>query len=340
MSGEKRSGSKSDPLRISCQRLIGSKGQQYLIQNCIGSGHFAVVYCAVDLVEIRTVGKNDASKYACKVIVKEKISNEHTRNNLIREIAILREVRHENVLHAIDILETEQFLFIILPMMEGDLFNLIKGSSHFTEEQARDISRQTARGLDYLHSIGICHRDLKPDNILYRIDKEGHIQVCIADFGLSKLYGRGELMTTSCGTLHYAAPEVVAHKSAYDEKCDMWGFGVIVYILLTGYFPIHNKDRKILAEMIMAGEYDTNNFDECGVSEPARKLIGRLLQLDPKARPSAAEILADPWLVGTAMPEVDLRKSVDNLRAMDTDTEDEDEEEEEETEDGDMEPDS
>jgi len=265
----------------------------------------------------RCVDEKDPTrtKYACKVISKAFL-DAHAQANLIREIGILREVQHPNVLTMHDLLETDQFLFIVMPFMGGgELFEKISQRGHFSEGDAREVLTQIAKGVQYLHSKGICHRDLKPENILCS-DEEEHFRVVISDFGLSKLFGRGELMTTSCGTLHYAAPEVLQHRQ-YTEACDMWGFGVVAYVLLTGSFPFSGP-REQLPDLICSGRYNKRNLELRHISKPACDFIARLIVVEPERRPSATEILSDPWLVGYDMPHVDLTESAGFLCSLST----------------------
>jgi len=302
------------PVNLSESRLTGSKGQRYFLQRMIGQGNFATVYRCFD--------ENDPlrTKYSCKVISKAYLDS-HAQTNLIREIGILREVHHDNVLTMHDLLETNDYLFIVMPYMGGgELFEKISQRGHFSERDARDVLIQIARGIEYIHSRGICHRDIKPENILCTEEPE-HFRVVISDFGLSKLFGRGELMTTSCGTLHYAAPEVLQHRE-YNEACDIWGFGVVAYVLLTGSFPFASSRDKLPA-LICSGRYNKRNLELRHISKPACDFIARMIVVDPRMRPTATEILRDPWLTASEIPHVDLTASAGGLGSLSVSGDDE-----------------
>jgi len=302
------SGSK-DTMGFEGSRLTGVKGQNFMLQRQIGRGNFATVYRCIDT--------NDPSrtKYACKVISKQHL-DEQANANLNREIQILRSVQHENVLTMRDLLETRDLIFIILPFMGGgELFEKVSQQSHFSEREARRVLRQIASGLAYLHSQHICHRDLKPENILCTEGNEGEYRVVISDFGLSKIFGQGQILKTSCGTMHYAAPEVFQHHP-YNEACDIWSFGVVAYVLLTGCFPFDTKPRDRIPTLICSGRYNTRNLEIRRVSAPACSFIARLLVVDPLLRPTAAELLTDPWMIGEGMPEVDLTASIGSLSSV------------------------
>lgn len=105
--------------------------------------------------------------------------------------------------------------------------------------------------MSYLHSVGVCHRDLKPENLLTSEDG----RIVVADFGLAKIFGRGELLMTHCGTPNYAAPEIIRGDHVYDKSVDMWSVGVITYVLLCGYFPFYDEDDAVLKKKIKLGDY-------------------------------------------------------------------------------------
>lgn len=156
----------------------------------------------------------------------------------------------------------------------------------------------------YLHENGVAHRDLKvkqclvlfqPENLLCSGEGEDEI-VKIADFGLSKQFSDQQDLVTSCGTPGYVAPEVITCE-AYDNSVDMWGIGIITYILLSGYPPFYADTDLAIFDRIMNVDYDFD--DECWdeVSDLAKDFIGKLLVREPEERMTAEEALAHEWLV-------------------------------------------
>ena len=157
--------------------------------------------------------------------------------------------------------------------------------------------------LDFLHRNQTVHRDLKPENLLLA-NEEDDCDIKLADFGFAKHLS--ERLDTVCGTPDYIAPEVCSlldfkkiprhRRPAYTEKCDIWSAGVIVFILLGGYQPFYDPNRKKLFRKIRNGKFEFHEQYWDDVSEEAKDLISKMLTVDPAERPSAAELLHHPWL--------------------------------------------
>lgn len=145
-----------------------------------------------------------------------------------REIALMKLLDHPHILKLIDVLEAPRHLHLVLEYAEnGELFDYLVRSQSLREDVALDIFRQLIYGLDYLHKHSICHRDLKPENIL--LDANGHIK--IADFGFAR-WMKEKIAETSCGSPHYAAPEVIRGHPYDGCAADIWSAGVILFALL------------------------------------------------------------------------------------------------------------
>ena len=280
----------------------------YHLQEMIGKGGYGCVYRCFDVA--------DNKRYACKVVAKRNLTDKSVKN-LQREVNILFKVKqHENLLGLHDLVETDYFVCIIMPHMEGgSLFKKIHAGTGFSEATARGILMQIARGIEYLHTLKICHRDLKPNNILCTAEPE-HYRVVISDYGLSKPFGPNDLLETDCGTPYYEAPEIYKHEGAYSEKCDIWSFGVIAYVLFTGWFPFDCKDLKYLPNVIIPGNYNRERLSV--VSPAAREFIDRLLRVNPGERPTASDLVSkDPWLNATGGEDIDLSPSAARLNGFD-----------------------
>jgi len=258
----------------------------------LGSGHFAKVY----LVKA-TEGNPTAevgTTAACKVIKKPKEAKK--RALVTQEFKILKEINNENVVKCYDAFETDDRLYLILELMSGgELFDRIVDQGHFTEKDAQKVTFKLLAALKYMHDKGIAHLDLKPENMLMA-SKEPNAEVKITDFGLSKFFDeQSSLMKTPCGTPGYIAPEVL-HMRGYNEKCDIWSLGVIVYILLCGFPPFYADNDAQLFEKIKKGQYEFLKPYWDPISAEAKAFVKRMLTVDPAKRPSAEELMADPWL--------------------------------------------
>eukprot|EP01114_Cavostelium_apophysatum_P019706 TRINITY_DN6420_c0_g1_i1.p1 TRINITY_DN6420_c0_g1~~TRINITY_DN6420_c0_g1_i1.p1 ORF type:complete len:317 (-),score=37.23 TRINITY_DN6420_c0_g1_i1:62-1012(-) len=259
----------------------------YELISPIGKGAFSTVHSARQL----STGK----QFAIKSIMKTFISKQGWIN-LSREIEILLNVNHPNVLRLYETIDTDTHIHMVLEYMDGgELFDQVIKRGSFNERDACKIIRQAISGIAYLHNLGVAHRDLKPENLLCSVSDE---RVVVADFGLAKIFGRGELLKTHCGTPVYAAPEIIRGDNFYNKAVDMWSIGVITYVLLAGYFPFYDKDPDLLGRKIMAAEYTFPEKSWSKISESAKEFIKSCLVVDPHQRLTAEEAIRHPWLLG------------------------------------------
>jgi serine/threonine-protein kinase HSL1 (negative regulator of Swe1 kinase) len=179
---------------------------------------------------------------------------------------------------------------MILEFVEnGELFEHIHRSGYLDEEEAITYFRQVLSAVGYCHSFNICHRDLKPENIL--LNHEGNVR--IADFGMAALHQTPDhKLRTSCGSPHYAAPEVIRGIYYRGDKVDIWSMGVILYASLAGFLPFDASDVKGLLETIKTGKFRMADHFSDGVAD----LIRGMLQVNPKERLSINQIWAHPLI--------------------------------------------
>lgn len=170
-----------------------------------------------------------------------------TLNN---EIKILKQLDHPNIVKLYEVYSDSSNIYLITEYLEGgELFDLILKSKHFNENIAAKIMKQLLSAICYCHSKKIVHRDLKPENLL--ITKANSYEIKVIDFGLSRTFEAHKNMYSRMGTPFYIAPEVL--KKKYNEKCDMWACGVILYILLSGNPPFNGKNDQQIFENIALG---------------------------------------------------------------------------------------
>uniref|UniRef100_A0A8C2EQY1 Calcium/calmodulin-dependent protein kinase 1Da n=1 Tax=Cyprinus carpio TaxID=7962 RepID=A0A8C2EQY1_CYPCA len=248
-------------------------------------------FSEVVLAEERSTGKMFAVKCIPKKALKGKESS------IENEIAVLRKIKHENIVALEDIYESSNHLYLIMQLVSGgELFDRIVEKGFYTEKDASTLIRQVLDAVNYLHSMGIVHRDLKPENLLYFNPQDGS-KIMISDFGLSKMEGTGDVMSTACGTPGYVAPEVLAQKP-YSKAVDCWSIGVIAYILLCGYPPFYDENDSKLFEQILKADYefDAPYWDD--ISDSAKDFISCLMEKDPTKRYTCEQSLRHPWIAG------------------------------------------
>lgn len=277
----------------------GNVDDVYTVGEELGRGAFSVVK--------KGIRKADSEKVALKFIEKKFVKKKHIEQ-LRREIDIMKKVNHTNVLALKAIFENDTHLTLVMELVNGgELFYKIVDRGSFTEKDARNVVKQVCRGVAYLHSAGIAHRDLKPENLLCDGDGDD-MTIKIADFGLSKIFGAGETLETSCGTPDYVAPEVLTG-SSYDNAVDMWSVGVITYILLCGFPPFYATSQNVLFEKILSADYDFPDPEWTHVSEAAKNFIRHLIVKEPERRYTAQQALEDGWLREEGGAEKDLHNT-------------------------------
>ncbi|KAI2852789.1 hypothetical protein CBS147321_4246 [Aspergillus niger] len=210
-------------------------------------------------------------------------------SGLEREVVIMKLIEHPNVINLYDVWENRGELYLVLEFVEGgELFDYVSENAPLREEEAVRIFCQIIAGLGYCHRFNICHRDLKPENIL--LDGQGNVK--LADFGMAALQPSHRWLDTSCGSPHYAAPEIVGGKRYLGDKADIWSCGIILYALLTGFLPFDGDDTHRTLELVRRGEFKIPP----NISREAADLIIRILEKNPDHRISMSEIWRHPLI--------------------------------------------
>ncbi|KAH0790367.1 CAMK family protein kinase [Histomonas meleagridis] len=238
----------------------------YILLQTLGSGSTSKVklaqHCQTEeLVAIKIIKK---SHFAHKPNLEKKIH---------REIALMKLMDHPHILKLKEVLESSRHLHLVLEYAEnGELFDYLVRSQSLQESEALNIFRQIIYGIDYLHSHSICHRDLKPENILI----DGNGQIKIADFGFAR-WMKENIAETSCGSPHYAAPEVVRGVPYDGRRADIWSAG--------GYLPFDDPSIRSLLAKVKKGYFHMPDFHP-----NIKDLIRRMMTVDPDKRITIAEI--------------------------------------------------
>jgi calcium-dependent protein kinase len=261
--------------------------KNYVILSNLGKG----AYSSVELI------KNifTEEKRAMKVMrAKEKLS-EKVEQEIINEIFILKSLDHPNIIKIFEFYKKKEEYDLIMEYCEGgDLYKEIINFAPFSEEYTAYVLYQILSAVNFCHQNNVLHRDLKPENILICGRNEASFpRIKIGDFGTSKIFQKGVFSKRMVGSSYYIAPEVL--QKQYNEKCDLWSCGVILYIMLAGKPPFSGKNDGEVIRNVMRGVYSINGIEFDNVSENAIDLIQNLLVLTPDLRLSAQEALNHQW---------------------------------------------
>eukprot|EP01017_Pseudomicrothorax_dubius_P031206 TRINITY_DN395_c0_g1_i1.p1 TRINITY_DN395_c0_g1~~TRINITY_DN395_c0_g1_i1.p1 ORF type:complete len:456 (-),score=148.35 TRINITY_DN395_c0_g1_i1:194-1561(-) len=278
---------------------------EYTDRDALGAGTYGSVFKAT------LKGSNQVR--AVKVIPKAKVKNQERFRT---EIEIMKFLDHPSIIKLYETFEDEKNVYLIMEVCNGgELFDRIIAKGRFVESYARTVFKQIIRSINFCHANKISHRDLKPENFIF-LSKDDESPIKLIDFGLSKFFGdptapnveeakttgpaggvqrraRKSQMQTKAGTPYYIAPEVLTGN--YDETCDIWSCGVILYILLCGYPPFYGDTDGQILDSVKKGSYNFEGEEWATVSEGAKDLIRKMLTKADK-RPRAEEVLKHPWV--------------------------------------------
>ena len=280
-------------LKVTINTIIeenkGLPTMKYKVLSRLGDGSYGTVYLAMNIIT--------KTKIALKKIKKVK-ENEVDDLEIKNEIDILKKLDHPNVVKIIEFYSTDDAYYIITDYCQcGELYNQIK--HRYNENQLAVLFYQVFSGLCYLHTNNIVHRDLKLENILItEIEHDEQTQrkyfwIKIIDFGTAKIFEKNKSEKAIVGSSYYIAPEVL--KKAYNEKCDTWSAGVLLYMMLVGRAPFDGKDDEEIIENIEKGQFNRNHRKLIAASREIQDLVSKLLEVNPTVRLSAAEALKHPW---------------------------------------------
>jgi calcium-dependent protein kinase len=221
----------------------------------------------------------------------------------LTEIQILKQLDHPNILKIYEFYQDKKNYYIIIELCTGgELFDKIIDQGSFTEKEASAVMKQLLGAVLYANTKTIAHRDLKPENILLDITSDGGYNIKVIDWGTAKTYEPGSKMTEKFGTAYYIAPEVLKQK--YDEKCDIWSCGVILYLLLSGCPPFPGKTDEEVLKNVAKGKYSIEGEEWEYISTEAKDLIKSMLTYDPTKRISAKEAMEHKWFIKSLDQEV------------------------------------
>jgi len=246
--------------------------------------------------EVKLCTKKDTQcQRVAKNMVKALVSDQDA---LMDEVTIQCDLDHPNICRIFDFFETPTEITLVLEACRGgDLSDAILHFDNFSQADAQHLMKQVLLAVNYMHSKNIVHRDLKPENFLLKEKDTPHLrnQLKVADFGFARDFRPGlRDLKTLCGTSHFLAPEIFVG-NAYDEKCDLWSCGVILYFFLSGDVPFDGED---IDDIMLAAQDKQPTFNDKvweTVSPTAKLAVAQMLNKAPERRFSAARALQSPW---------------------------------------------
>lgn len=243
--------------------------------------------------------RNRSSKGDCaiKTITKSRVRNFEL---IKREIDIMRLMNHKHIVKLIETFEDGRTIRLVMEFCSGgQLDDRLFEVKKFTEIQAAALMQQIFEAVFYMHSKQVCHRDLKPDNIMFvKRDSIERSVLKIIDFGSACTFADGQPMHTKAGSLYYVAPQVLSGK--YDKASELWTCGVIMHILLCGYPPFYGETENEVIAKVRKGSFDFDKKDWKKVSDDAQTLIRMLIKMNPRDRFTAEQALEDIWIIRKA----------------------------------------
>uniref|UniRef100_A0A8C3BDS6 CaM kinase-like vesicle-associated protein n=4 Tax=Aves TaxID=8782 RepID=A0A8C3BDS6_CAIMO len=266
-------------------------------------------FCEIFRAKEKTSGK----LYTCKKFLKR--DGRKVRKAAKNEIIILKMVKHPNILQLVDVYITRKEYFIFLELATGrEVFDWILDQGYYSEKDTSNVIRQVLEAVAYLHSLKIVHRNLKLENLVY-YNRLKNSKIVISDFHLAKL--ENGLIKEPCGTPEYLAPEVVG-RQRYGRPVDCWAIGVIMYILLSGNPPFYeeadeddyeNHDKNLFRK-ILAGDYEFDPPYWDDISQAAKELVTRLMEVEQDQRITAEEAISHEWISGNAASDKNIKDGV------------------------------
>ncbi|KAH8113869.1 kinase-like domain-containing protein [Phellopilus nigrolimitatus] len=267
----------------------------WILGECVGKGASGRVkvarHCETDqMAAVKILPLETVLSSRLSLRSRENKAEKH-RNGIDKEIIMMKLMDHPNVVRIYDVFEGDKELFLVLEYVDGgELFDYLVNHGRMEPHKGLCYFKQIIYGLAYAHAFSVIHRDLKPENILIASLNPPHVK--IADWGMAAFAPPEHNLETSCGSPHYASPEIVRGEPYSGTATDIWSCGVILYALMTGRLPFDDKNIRALLQKVKAGKFEIPTY----VFPEAADLIRRMLVVEVDKRITMAEILVHPFL--------------------------------------------
>jgi calcium-dependent protein kinase len=290
---------------IIVNRVDGLPSENYDIKKKLGEGSYGVVW--------RVEHKQTGLPRAMKKIIKNPKNKNESEHDILNEIDILKRMDHPNIVKIFEFYNTPEGYYLITEYCAGgELFQEVVDNAPFAEAIAASMMYQIFSAVNYCHNLKIIHRDLKPENILIEKKDAKKYDIKIIDFGTAKIYEKNKSERKVIGSSYYIAPEVLTEN--YNQMCDLWSCGVIMYILLSGKAPFSGKSDSIILEKIKLGKYNMQIKQFDCVTLEAKELITALLQKNPSKRLTAAKALEHAWFKKFNVKSDSIENNLDKIK--------------------------
>lgn len=253
----------------------------YELIQTIGTGANSVV--------IKVQHKATNEFFAAKVVSRKSILETGQFPYFEREVRVLQRITHPNIVKVNDVVYLDELIIVVMDYCEnGDLLTFMREQTQLTLPICRQLFYQLAQAVGAIHKRQIAHRDIKPENIFL----DSNYVLKLGDFGLSQEIKNNRLLSTLCGTLYYAAPEVIKGEMYDGQKADIWSLGILLFVMNVGSLPWQSiKSAGITEEIIRGHIYIPDN-----VTPEVKDIIQKCTILDPQGRPSIMDLLKMPWI--------------------------------------------
>ncbi|KAL6870986.1 hypothetical protein ACP4OV_014834 [Aristida adscensionis] len=259
----------------------------YAMGEELGRGQFGVTY--------RCTHRATGEALACKTIAKRKLACPEDAEDVRREVQIMHHLAGQpGVVELRGAYEDRHSVHLVMELCaSGELFDRVIARGQYTERAAAALARDIVRVVQACHAMGVVHRDIKPENFLLLSDAED-APLKATDFGLSVFYRDGDVLRDIVGSAYYIAPEVL--KRRYGPEADIWSVGVMLYIFLAGEPPFWAENENGIFTAILRGQVDLASDPWPSISPGAKDLVRKMLNINPKERLTALQVLDHPWI--------------------------------------------